>query len=420
MHVVVIGAGIVGVATAFYLRQHGLLVTVVDSQPGCAQGASFANAGVLAPAYASPWAQPGMPNKLLRYLFSRHAPLVLRPTLRPSTLRWLGRWLGECRAQRYAVNKERIYRLAVYSRTALHELADRHAIDYERSQGYLQLFRSSREFERAAPLRAWLSEAGVPFRELTPAQARALEPALAEGAPLAAALHLPEDETGNCAYFTRRLSDLAVRAGVEFRFGLEAKRLVRGPHGIQEIATGDGPLQANAFVVAAGASSAALLRSAGIKVPLIPVLGYSLTAPILRHEYAPFMSFMDESYKVAVTRMGNRLRVAGTAEIGPRTLRLRESALRTLRKVASDWFPSAASFATARAWVGARPMLPDGPPLLGATPLPNLFLNIGHGSSGWLLACGSARAVADVVAGHTPQIDLTGLTLARYASTAQA
>jgi D-amino-acid dehydrogenase len=420
MHVVVIGAGVVGVATAYYLRQHGLDVTVVERAPGCAQGASFANAGVLAPAYASPWAQPGMPTKVLRYLFSRHAPLVLRPTLRPATLRWLGRWLGECRAQRYVVNKERLYRLAVYSRVALHELADRHSIDYEQAQGYLQLFRSRREFERSAPLRAWLTEAGVPFSELSPEQARALEPALVEGAPLAAALHLPDDETGNCAYFTRRLADLAARAGVEFRYGVEALRLLRGPQGVQQLLTRGEPLRADAYVVAAGVQSAALLRSAGLKVPLIPVLGYSLTAPITRHEYAPFMSFMDETYKVAVTRMGNRLRVAGTAEIGPRTPRLRESALRTLRKVASDWFPAAASFASARAWVGARPMLPDGPPLLGATTVANLYLNLGHGSSGWLLACGSGRAVADVVAGRTPEIDLTGLTLARYARPARA
>ncbi|MFN9480955.1 MAG: D-amino acid dehydrogenase [Betaproteobacteria bacterium] len=420
MHVVVIGAGIVGVCTAYALRQQGFQVTVVELNPGAAQGASFANAGVLAPAYASPLAQPGMPTRVLQYLFSRHAPLVLRPTLRPATLGWLARWLGECRAKRYVQNKERMYRLAVYSRIVLHEVRDRHAIDFEQGSGYLQLFRSQREFERAAPARAWLSEAGVPFRELTPAQARELEPALVQGAPLAAAVHLPDDETGNCAYFARRLRDVLARDGVEFRFDTTALRLVPGAQGIERLDTDDGPLAADAYVVAAGVESAALLRTAGIRVPLIPVLGYSLTAQIARHEYAPFMSFMDETYKVAVTRMGNRLRVAGTAEIGPRRPRLRESALRTLRKVASDWFPSAASFVNARAWVGARPMLPDGPPLLGATPIPNLYLNVGHGGSGWLLACGSARAVADVVAGRKPEIELAGLTLDRYARGAKA
>lgn len=415
MHVVVIGAGIVGVTTAYALRQQGFDVTVVERNPGAAQETSFANAGVLSPAYASPWAQPGMPTRVLRYLASRHAPVSLRPTLRPAMLRWLVRWLGECRAKRYVQNKERMYRLAVYSRTVLHEWRDRHAIDYEEGHGYLQLFRSRRDFERAAPMRAWLSEAGVPFHELTAEQARELEPALVEGAPLAAAVHLPDDDTGNCAYFARRLRDIAGRDGVQFHFDTSALRLAVGANGVDRLDTDDGALMADAYVVAAGVASGALLRGAGIRLPLVPVLGYSLTAPIARFEYAPFISFMDETYKVAVTRMGNRLRVAGTAEIGPTRPRLREAPLRTLRKVASDWFPAAASFANARAWVGARPMLPDGPPVLGATPVRNLYVNVGHGGSGWLLACGSARAVADVVAGRTPDIDLAGLTLDRYA-----
>ncbi len=415
MHVLVIGAGIIGVTTAHALRQQGFDVTVIERRSGVAQESSFANAGVLAPAYVGPWAQPGMPAKLLAYLFKREAPVVFRPRLDPALWRWLRRWLGECTLARFRANRARMQRLAYYSRDCLHELCERHGIDYERGTGYLQLFRTTRELERTEPAREMLREAGVPHTLLDAAACRALEPALAAHTPLAGGLHVPDDETGNCALFARRLKDICESNGVRFRFGMDAVRLGVAAGRIEGLQLAEGRLQADAYVVAAGADSGRLLEPLGIDLPLLPVKGYSATVTITYPEHAPTLAVMDETYKVAVTRFRQRLRVAGTAEVGSRGTRLRQAALRTLLKVARDWFPAAASYAQARFWVGARPMLPDGPPVLGATGYPNLFLNVGHGSTGWAMACGSARIVADVVAGRTPQIDLEGLTLDRYA-----
>lgn len=415
MHVAVVGAGIIGVTTAHALRQQGFEVTVIDRRSGVAQEASFANAGVLAPAYVAPWAQPGMPAKVLAYLFRPEAPVIFRPAFDPALWRWLRRWLGECEVERFRVNRSRMQRLAYYSRRCLHEVRERHGIDYEQGKGYLQLFRTVHELERTAPARDMLREAGVPHSLLDAAGCRTLEPALDANTPLAGGLHLPEDETGNCAVFARRLKDICESDGVRFRFGAEAVRFDVAAGRVQGLQLADGRVQADVYVLAAGADSGRLLAPAGIDLPLMAVKGYSATATIIRPEDAPKLAVMDESYKVAITRFGQRLRVAGTAEIGSRGMKLRESALRTLLKVARDWFPAAASYPQARFWVGARPMLPDGPPVLGPTPFPNMFLNVGHGSTGWAMACGSARIVADLIAGRSPEIDLEGLTLDRYA-----
>jgi D-amino-acid dehydrogenase len=414
MHVAVIGAGIIGVTTAHALRQLGLEVTVVERRGGVAQEASFANAGVLAPAYVSPWAQPGMPAKVLAYLFKREAPVIFRPNFDRELWRWLRRWLDECEVDRFRANRARMQRLAYYSRNCLHELRARHGIEYEQGQGYLQLFRTQKELERTAPAREMLREAGVPHRMLDAVECRSLEPALASDVPLAGGLHLPDDETGNCALFARRLKDICESDGVRFRFGTTATRFDVAQGKVEALLLHGDRLQADAFVVAAGTDSRGLLGSLAIDLPLLPVKGYSATMSITRPEHAPRMAVMDETYKIAITRLGQRLRVAGTAEIGSRGLKLRNAALRTLIKIARDWFPKAASYAQAQFWAGARPMLPDGPPVLGGTPLSNLYLNLGHGSTGWAMACGSARIVADLVAGRTPEIDLEGLTLHRY------
>ena len=414
MHVVVIGAGIIGVTTAHALRSQGFDVTVFDRNPGVAQEASFANAGVISTAYAGPWAQPGMPGRMLASLWRTHSPIVFRPTIDPAQWRWLLRFLGECRLQRFRVNKQRMQRLAIYSRDVLHELRQRLDLDYEQTQGWLQLFRAEADLRRAQPSIEMLKQNGISHQLLDAGQCRAREPALADGTELAAALYLPDEEVGNCAYFARRIKDIAAADGVGFRFGATVKRLTVHADRVTEVRTDAGAVAADAVVIAAGADSARLLRGTGLRVPVYPVKGYSLTAPITRHEHAPRLSMMDEAYKVAITRLGNRLRIAGTAELGNRRLLVRDAALGTLLEVARGWFPGAANYAQARPWVGARPMLPDGPPLLGATPLANLYLNVGHGSTGWAMACGSARIVADIVAGRKPEIDLEGLTIGRY------
>lgn len=414
MHVAVIGAGIIGVTTAYYLRRQGFEVTVVERNPGVAQETSFANAGLIAPASGVPWAQPGMPTKVLQYLFKSDAPIVFRPRFDLAQWRWLARWLAECRLERFRRNRSRMQRLAFYSRDALHALRQGHGIDYEQTQGYLQLFRTSAEVEQSAPARAMLKEAGVLHVLLNAADCRRIEPALVEGTPLAGGLHLPDGETGNCAFFAKRLKDICVEQGVRFRLGATVEHLESHKGRIVRLRLRDGAMAIDAVVVAAGVDSVRLLRPLGIKLPMYPVKGYSATAAITRPESAPMIAVMDQTFKVAVTRMGNRLRIAGTAEIGSHRLALRDAALGTLLRVARDWFPGAAAYMQAQFWVGARPMLPDGPPVLGPTPIANLHLNLGHGSMGWTMACGSARVVADLIAQRKPDIDLEGLTLDRY------
>jgi len=414
MRIVVVGAGIIGVCAAHALRQAGFDVTVVERRSGVAQEASFANAGVMAPGYVGPWAAPGMPRKVLAYLLRPEAPVVFRPSFSPALWRWIGRWLGECNLERYRRNRARMQRLAFYSQAEVRALRAAHALEYEQATGFVQLFRSEREVEASSATRTLLAELGVRHTLLDGTQCRALEPALHPATALAGGLHLPDDETGNCAYFAHQLKDIAARAGVEFRFGVEVLGFDMALGRVEALRTAGGPLRADGYVLAGGVDSAALLRRIGIRLPLLAVKGYSATAPITAFEHAPFVSVMDETYKVAITRMGNRMRVAGTAELGSRGMQLRERALATLLKVAQDWFPYAASYRRGKFWVGARPMLPDGPPVLGRTPVGNLYLNIGHGSSGWVMAAGSARIVADVIAEREPGIDLEGLTLDRY------
>jgi D-amino-acid dehydrogenase len=419
VHVIVVGAGIIGVCSAYYLRRAGHEVTVIERRAGVAQEASHANAGVIAPSYVGPWAQPGMPRKVLAYLFRAESPVVFRPRADPALWSWIIRWLRECSLERYMRNKARMQRLAFYSQAQLRELRQLHQLEYEQATGYLQLFRSDEEVSRSEPTRRMLAELGVSHALLSADEARRIEPALDPETTLAGALHLPSDETGNCAFFAQRLKELALQDGVDFRFGVSAKMFATAAGRVDHLRTGAGDLRADAYVVAGGVDSKQLLRSAGIRLPLLAVKGYSATAPVAELGHAPTTSVMDEAYKVAITRLGKRLRIAGTAEIS-RGMKLRESALATLLKVARDWFPSAAVYRNAQFWVGARPMLPDGPPVLGPTALANLYLNCGHGSSGWAMACGSARLVADLISGRPPEIDLGGLTLDRYSRRAAA
>lgn len=423
MHVIVIGAGVIGVCSAWYLREAGYDVTVIDRRATPAQETSFGNAGVIAPGYVTPWAAPGMPSKVLRTLFASASPVVFRPSADPAMWRWIARWLRECRLERYRVNKLRMQRLAFYSRACLHALREQLAIDYEQSQGYLQLFRTARDLDMAQPALALLRENAVPHRLLDAAGCRRLEPGLAADTALAGGLHLPEDETGNCPMFTRRLRQLAQQRGVRFVMEATARRIRLEADGRLSVAVGSAntieTLRADRVVVAAGVDSAALLRPLGLRVPLYPVKGYSATVKVRDELQAPLAALMDESYKVAITRMGNRFRIAGTAELGSRRLDLRREAVGTLLKVARDWFPGAGDYNEATLWVGARPMLPDGPPLIGPTSVPGLYLNLGHGSTGWAMACGSGKLVADQIGaaqghGSGPEIDMEGLTPARF------
>ena len=400
--------------TAYELAADGHQVTVFERHASVAEGASFANAGVVAPGYVTPWAAPGMPGKVLGHLLARHAPVRIARPLAAADLGWMRRWLRACDAATYAANRARLQRLAFYSRQRLHEVAARMAYDFDRGEGYMVLLRGEKDRRLAQPGLAVLRELGVPFHEISADEARQIEPALHPQTPLAGAIHLPQDEVGNCRQFALILRDAAEGLGARFMFNTPVVRVDQAQAATLYIADDPTPHRFDAIVVCAGVQSAALLRPLGIDLPLRPVYGYSISAHIPEPVYAPRSGVMDERYKVAITRMGQRVRVAGSAEIGGRPDEVHHAALQTLYKVLADWFPGAARLSSGvQVWKGARPMLPDGPPVIGASGVPGLWLNLGHGSSGWALSCGSARVLSDLIVGRTPEIDTEGLGVER-------
>jgi D-amino-acid dehydrogenase len=379
---------------------------------------------VVAPGYVTPWAAPGMPAKVARYLFSRHAPVRVCWPLAAHELGWMLRWHRAFATDTYLANRARLQRLAFYSRERLHQLTEDLQLEYDRSTGYLVLLRSEKDRRLAQPGLQVLRDAGVKFQEIDADRARVLEPALNADTPFAGAIHLPQDEVGNCRQFALLLKNQAQALGARFEFNATVApldpalptqlRVTAGENAAPQVQRFD------AVVVCSGLASATLLRPVGLRVPLAAVHGYSISAPIREPLNAPRSGLMDERYKVAISRLGNRVRVAGSAEIGGDPARKRPAAIQTLYKVLHDWFPGAAQLANTgsavQEWKGARPMLPDGPPLLGATGIPGVWINIGHGSSGWALACGSARAVADLIGARPAQVDLEGLGIERLAT----
>lgn len=416
MRVVILGAGVIGVTSAWYLAQAGHEVVVIDRQAGPALETSFANAGEISPGYASPWAAPGIPAKAVKWLFMEHAPLILRPQFDLATLRWLVAMLGNCNARDYAVNKARMVRLAEYSRDKLIELRRATGISYdERSQGTLQLFREEKQLAGIDKDIAVLKADGVAYEVLDRAGCIAAEPGLAgSNQPLAGGLRLPGDETGDCFKFTNALARMAADAGVEFRMGTTIKRLVRQGDRITGVETDAGPVTGDAYLVAMGSFSPQLVAPLGLRVPVYPVKGYSITVPIVDEGRAPVSTLLDESYKVAITRLGDRIRVGGMAEISGFNNDLPEARRATLEYSLSSLFPGAGDTSRASFWSGLRPMTPDSTPVLGPTKFSNLFLNTGHGTLGWTMACGSAAVIADLMSGRRAAIATDDLSIARY------
>lgn len=422
MRVAVIGAGIVGATSAYELARDGHAVTVYERHAGVASETSFANAGVVAPGYVTPWAAPGMPGKVLRHLLERHAPVRIGGADVLGRIPWLWRWWRACRPAVYQANRSRMYGLARYSRQQLHALTQALGLDYEQARGVLVLLRTPRDLKQVQAGLQVLEALQVNFELLDAAQCRQLEPGLSPAVPLVAGISLPQDEVGNCRQFAQQIKAEAQRHGARFLFQHDVRALVPGTtprvasHDLSRAGGSGDAVEAafDAVLLCTGHQSDGLLRPLGLRLPIAPVYGYSVTAPLSVVDEVtvrgPRAAVMDEKYKVAITRLGQRIRVAGSAEIGGVPSQMNAAALATLYKVLDDWFPGAARLAQARAWKGARPMLPDGPPVLGRSRLPGLWLNLGHGSSGWALSCGSARAVADLLAGREPAIDLTGLT----------
>jgi D-amino-acid dehydrogenase len=416
MKVLVLGAGIIGVTTAHYLAAEHHEVTVVDRRIGPALETSFGNAGNVCPSYATPWAAPGMRWKALKWLLQDDAPLRVEWRADAAFLRWCLAWLGNCSARRFERNKPRMQRLSRYSLECLQELRRSTGIAYdETTRGILQLLRTDDELAAVARHTRILERAGIPHKMLDPQGCVEIEPALAHSTvQFAGGLHLPADETGDCNLFAQALAEHASRRGARFRFETTVERLNVEGGRVTGAATSDGMLRADRYVVALGVESVRLLAPHGIRLPIQPVKGYSVTLPVARFERAPLASVMDEHTKVAITRLGNRIRAAGTAELGADTLDAPPDRFRAVLGALRELFPEAADFDHVEHWAGLRPMTPDGPPILGATPIPNLFLNVGHGAQGWSMSCGSGRILSRLVIGLKPEIDLEGLTLARY------
>ncbi|WP_192182000.1 D-amino acid dehydrogenase [Mesorhizobium amorphae] len=416
MKIFVLGGGVIGVTTAYYLAEAGHEVTVFDRQKGPALETSFANAGEVSPGYASPWAGPGIPLKAIKWLLMKHGPLVVRPAFDPHMWTWLLKMLRNCTAERYALNKSRMVPLAEYSRDTLKALRAATGIAYdERTKGTLQLFRTQKQLDGTGGDVEVLKKYGVPYELLDPEGCIGAEPALAGvRGKFVGGLRLPGDETGDCKMFTDRMAELCVARGVTFEYGTTISYIVRTRNRIKHINTDKGGRSADAYVMAMGSYSAQFMRKVKRPIPVYPVKGYSITVPIKDADAAPVSTVMDETYKVAITRLGDRIRVGGTAEISGFDLRLHETRRRTLEHSVGDLFPGGGDLKAASFWCGLRPMTPDGPPLVGQSELSNLYLNTGHGTLGWTMACGSARVLADIISNRVPEINARDLSPDRY------
>jgi len=417
MKIVVMGAGVIGVTTAYYLAKGGAEVVVLDRQKGPGLETSYANAGELSYGMTSPWAAPGIPVKALKWLFMKRRPLFIWPLISPTMWMWSLQMLRNCNEDSYRVNKGRMVRVSNYSRDVMPDLIAETGIEYDgREQGTLQLFRTVKQMKGSRADQEVLAEYGSPYEVLGRDACIEVEPALAEVRnKFVGGLRLTADRTGDCRLFTMALADKCAEMGVQFQYGQSIKGIAfEGDQVIGVDTEIAGRITGDAYVCALGSYGPRVLNPIRVKLPVYPVKGYSVTLPVTDDAFAPQSTIMDETHKVAITRLGDRIRVAGTAEIAGYSNRLGPHATDTVRHVIADLFPKGGDISQAEGWTGLRPMTPDGTPVLGPTKYGNLFLNTGHGTLGWTMACGSGRAVADVVLGKVPEIPMEGLTAERY------
>ncbi|KXV69589.1 amino acid dehydrogenase [Acetobacter malorum] len=416
MKVIILGAGVIGVTSAWYLNSLGHEVTVVDRQPEPGLETSFANAGQVSPGYSTPWAAPGLPIKAMSWMMQRHSPLVIRKRIDFAMFRWIEQLLKNCNTHAYDINKGRMLRVAEYSRDCLDALREETGLTYDdRQRGLIQLFRTEKQIDKAHHDMKLLSDSNIPHELLNVNQILEHEPGLSHARDLLkAGLYLPGDQSGDAHIFTQRLAKMAAAKGVTFLYDTTIKGVDAAADEVMSIRTSKGHLRADAYVVSMGSYSPLLLKPLGVHLPVYPVKGYSLTLPLTDESHAPLSTVNDETYKVAITRLGNRIRVGGTAELTGYNLRLSPDRRETLELSFSELF-GGGDLSAATYWTGLRPCTPDGTPVVGPVPrFSNLWLNTGHGTLGWTMACGSGRLLADMIHGIKPEIPALDLSISRY------
>jgi D-amino-acid dehydrogenase len=403
VHVVIIGGGLMGITSAWYLRRAGHEVTLIERHAGLADETSFANAGLITPSQAEPWNPPGTIGRLLRYLGREASPLLLRPSALPGMAAWGLRFLWQSRAASFHRNAAANTRLAAYSLTMLRELRAELDLDYDHdTRGTLKLLHSHKALDEAAAHVAALKEFGIPGTVLDRAALLALEPALTASARgFAGAIHFSDDEIGDARRFTLALGK---HLDCTLRFGVTALGFATDGDRLTAVQTDHGSIRGDAFLLAGGTTAPALARTAGVHLPIYPVKGYSATVPIAGWNHAPSIAVIDEDLMLAVTPLGARLRIGGTAEFAGFDRTLNPTRARAVLNGALKLYPELATYAgKSDLWTGLRPMTPDGRPIIGRARWPNLFVNAGHGGLGWTMACGSGKRIADLISDGTAE-----------------
>ena len=417
MKVVVLGAGIIGTTSAYFLAKQGHEVTVIDRQDSVSMETSHANAGCLSYGFTSPWASPGLPFSVLKWVLTGRSPLIINPNMSVETVKFLYRMFKNCNSRSYEINKSRMLRVANYSQKALLEIETDFDLYYEqKKQGSLQLFWDSKEIEKAHKDIAILDKFNINSKLLSAEECVKIEPGLQYVKnKLAGGIQFMDDFTGNCYLFSTEVYKKCVEMGVNFEFNTEIKSLQISNDKIASVSTDSGEIKADCYSVSLGSYSTKILSKIGIEIPIYPVKGYSITLPVLSNEDAPQSTIMDEKNKIAITRLGDRIRVAGMAHLTDFDKNLRTKSLDSLMSGLDLLFPkSYESSKETNFWTGFRPSTPDGTPIIGPTPYNNLFLNTGHGTLGWTMSAGSGKLLANLVSGIDPEISTEGIDMSRY------
>ena len=417
MKVVVLGAGIIGTTSAYFLAKQGHEVTVIDRQDSVSMETSHANAGCLSYGFTSPWASPGLPFSVLKWVLTGRSPLIINPNMSVETIKFLYRMYKNCNSRSYEINKSRMLRVANYSQKALLEIETDFDLYYEqKKQGSLQLFWDSKEIEKMQKDIAILDKFNINSQLLIAEECVKIEPGLQYAKnKLAGGIQFMDDFTGNCYLFSTEVYKKCVEMGVNFEFNTEIKSLQISNDKIASVSTDSGEIKADCYSVSLGSYSTKILSKIGIEIPIYPVKGYSITLPVLSNEDAPQSTIMDEKNKIAITRLGDRIRVAGMAHLTDFDKNLRTKSLDSLMSGLDLLFPkSYESSKETNFWTGFRPSTPDGTPIIGPTPFYNLFLNTGHGTLGWTMSAGSGKLLANLVSGIDPEISTEGIDMSRY------